>query len=163
MSKSKQHTAFLLSMFAGLLFLMASSSTALADDAQCTVFEVKASNDAGGTDAQLKPLEKKLKKPPFSAWKSFKVIKKHAAMATQMKEVSLSLATGGKLSLLYKERSDVKGRKPRLRVGMTLDDADGKRKADITLKVDSGDYTLVGRDAGKDGSSHLLAISCAVQ
>ena len=36
-------------------------------------------------------------------------------------------------------------------------------KADITLKVDAGDYTLVGRDAGKDGSSHLLAISCAVE
>ena len=46
---------------------------------------------------------------------------------------------------------------------MTLDSAAGKRKADITLKVDSGDYTLVGQDAGKDGSSRLLAISCAVK
>lgn len=155
-------SAHLLSLCAGVLLLLASSSIALADDAKCTVFEVKASSDEGGTDDQLKPIQNKLKKPPFSAWKSFKVVKKHQVTATQMKEQALKLATGGQLALLYKDRSDAKGRKPRLRVGVTLDDASGKRKADITLKVDSGDYTLVGRDAGKDGTSHLLAISCAV-
>ncbi|MCP4445227.1 MAG: hypothetical protein GY811_07785 [Myxococcales bacterium] len=145
------------------LGLLAAGGVAEADDADCTVFEIKASGGEGGIDAELKPITSKLKKPPFSAWKTFKVVKRHSLKAPHMKAVSVPLAGGGKLGLLYKERSDAKGSKPRLRVGMTLDNAAGKRKADITLKVDSGDYTLVGQDEGKDGSSRLLAISCAIK
>ena len=137
--------------------------SAQADEANCTVFEIKATAGEGGIDAELKRISKKLKKPPFSAWKTFKVVKKHSVKAPQKQAVSVTLAGGGKLGLLYKERSDAKGSKPRLRVGLTLDNKAGKRKADITLKVDSGDYTLVGQDAGKDGSSQLLAISCALK
>ena len=136
--------------------------SAMADEAKCTVFEIKATSGDGGIDADLKPITNKLKKPPFSAWTTFKVVKKHGVKAVQQKPVAVSLADGGKLGLLYKERSDPKGSKPRLRVGLTLDNKAGKRKADITLKVDSGDYTLVGQDADKDGSSRLLAISCSV-
>lgn len=153
----------LLATLLACLALGAFGGEAMAEQANCTVFEIKATSGEGGIDAELKPITGKLKKPPFSAWKTFKVIKKHVAEAARMQAVSLKLADGGKLGLLYKERSDAKGAKPRLRVGMTLDNAAGKRKADITLKVDSGDYTLVGQDAGKDGSSRLLAISCAVK
>lgn len=163
---SKKRNSFsktLVSALAGCAMTLALAGAAQADDANCTVFEIKASNGTATIDSQLKPIEKKLKRPPFSAWKTFAVVKKHDVKATQMKQANLSLSTGGKLGLLYKDRTDAKGRKIRLRVGMTLDDASGKRKADITLKVDSGDYTLVGRDAGKDGSTHLLAIRCAVK
>lgn len=146
---------------AALLFTL--GGEAKADDASCTVFEIKASSGEGGIDKALAPITAKLKKPPFSAWKTFKVTKKHSITAPHIKAVSLSLVSGGKLGLLYKERNDAKGKKPRLRIAMTLDDVGGKRKADITLKVDSGDYTLLGRDAGKDGSSNLLAISCSVK
>lgn len=145
------------------LALTAFGSTAMADTATCLVMEIKATTGEGGIDPALKPITAKLKKPPFSAWKTFKLLKKHDLAAPQMKAVSVKLTGGGKLGLLYKERSDAKGSKPRLRVGMTLDNAAGKRKADITLKVDSGDYTLMGQDAGKDGSSRLLAISCTLK
>ena len=138
-------------------------NSAMADEAKCTVIEIKATSGDGGIDAELKPITNKLKKPPFSAWKTFKVLKKHSVKAAQMKAVSVSLADGGKLGLLYKERNDAKGSKTRLRIGFTLDNKVGKRKADITLKVDSGDYTLIGQDADKDGSSRLLAISCAIK
>ena len=153
----------LLAALLACLTLGALGGDAFADSADCTVFEIKATSGEGGIDAELKPITSQLKKPPFSAWKTFSVVKKHTTKAAHMTAVSLKLADGGKLGLLYKERSDAKGKKPRLRVGMTLDSAAGKRKADITLKVDSGDYTLVGQDAGKDGSSRLLAISCAVK
>lgn len=153
----------LVSALAACLMLGAWSGVASADDADCEVFEIKATNDSGGIDAELKPLERKLKKPPFSAWKTFKLVKKHSVKAALMKAVSLKLSAGGTLGLLYKERSDAKGRKSRLRVVMTLDDAKGKRKADITLKFDSGDFSLVGQDAGKDGSSRVLAIRCSVK
>jgi len=138
-------------------------NSAMADEAKCTVIEIKATSGEGGIDAELKPITNKLKKPPFSAWKTFQVVKKHGVKAPHMKAVSVSLADGGKLGLLYKERNDAKGSKTRLRIGFTLDNKAGKRKADITLKVDSGDYTLIGQDADKDGSSRLLAISCAIK
>ena len=162
MSKIMQ-LRLLLPAFAACIALAAFGGVAQADEARCTVFEIKASAGDGGIDPELKPITSKLKKPPFSAWKAFSVVKKHTIAAPHMNAVSLALVSGGKLGLLYKERSDAKNRKPRLRVGLTLDNAAGKRKADITLKVDSGDYTLVGQDAGKDGSSQLLAISCSLE
>ncbi len=152
-----------LSLVAVFLLLGAWSGVANADAAKCDVFEIKATNDEGGVAPELKALKKKLARPPFSAWKSFKLVKKHATKATLMKSVSLKLSAGGKLGLLYKERSDAKGHKPRLRVVMTLDNAQGKRKAEITLKFDSGDFSLVGQDAGKDGSTRVLAIRCSVK
>jgi hypothetical protein len=160
---SKLVPSRVLSAVAVCLLLAGWSGVASADEASCDAFEIKASNAGNSIDAELKPLEKKLKKPPFSAWKSFKLVKKHSVKAALMKSVTLKLSTGGTLGLLYKERSDAKGRKPRLRVVMTLDDAKGKRKADITLKFDSGDFSLVGQDAGKDGSSRVLAIRCSVK
>jgi hypothetical protein len=168
MSKSRTNIARrvsprLLGALAACFLLVAWSGQALADDASCDVFEIKATNDSSGHDAELKPLKKKLSKPPFSAWKSFKLVKKHTIAASLMKSVSVKLSAGGKLGLLYKERNDAKGHKPRLRVVMTLDDAKGKRKADITLKFDSGDFSLVGQDAGKDGSTRVLAIRCSVK
>ena len=154
----------LVSVLATCVVVVASAGTALAEDAaDCRVLEIKASTGAASMDEELKPIAKKLKKPPFSAWQKFELVKKHDAKAPLMKPITFKLVDGGALSLLYKERSDSKARKPRLRIGMTMDDASGKRKADITLKVDSGDFTLVGRDAGKDGSSQLLAIRCGVK
>ncbi len=155
--------ARLVSALAACFLLAAWSGQALADNASCEVYEIKATNDKSGYDGQLKALKKKLSKPPFSAWKSFKLVKKHSVTATKMTAVSVKLAAGGKLGLLYKERNDAKGKKPRLRVVMTLDDAKGKRKADITLKFDSGDFSLVGQDVGKDGSTRILAIRCTVK
>lgn len=158
-----------LSLCAFLLLLVGTAKVAAAqgdkneEKAECVIFEVRASNDAGGVDPALAPLQKKLQKPPFSAWKTFKVVKKHTKTAVLMTALEVKLATGGKLSLLYRDRSDTKGKKTRLRFGFTLDDANGKRKADMTIKADSGDYTLVGRDANKDGSSHILAISCTAK
>ncbi|MBL4636714.1 MAG: hypothetical protein JKY56_22885 [Kofleriaceae bacterium] len=153
----------LVSSLAACVALFALAGSASADTANCKVVEIKASTGKAEMDPALAPIAAKLKKPPFSAWQSFKVVKQHKLAAEQMKQASLVLATGGKLGLLYKDRNDAKGKKPRLRIAMTLDDASGKRRADISLKVDSGDYTLLGRDAAKDGSTHLLAISCSVK
>lgn len=153
----------LVSSVAACVAVLALSGSASADTAQCKILEIKASAGAPNIDAALKPLEKKLKKPPFSGWKNFKLVKAHSVNAEQMKQANQTLATGGKLGLLYRDRSDSAGKKTRLRIAMTLDDAAGKRRADISLKVDSGDYTLIGRDAAKDGSTHVLAISCSVK
>lgn len=147
-----------------LVLAGASSAHADTDEAACTLYEIKASKGEGGIDKELAPLAKKLKKPPFSTWKTFKLLKKHTATAVRMKAVTLKLVSGGKVTLLYRDLMESKKRKskPRLRLSMTLDDKNGKRKLDLTIKLDSGDYHLIGSDADKDGTK-ILATTCSVK
>jgi hypothetical protein len=133
-------------------------------DAVCSIFEIAASNGKrgakGSVDPQLRPLAKKLKKPPFSSWSTFKLLKKHDQKLAKMKQVSLALVTGSKMGLLYRDKSDAEGKKARLRLQFTLDDKDGKRKLDGTIKLDSGDYYLIGGDDLKGGGTYIVAVSC---
>jgi len=151
-----------LAALAGVVFLCLPGD-ASADDAECSVLEIKAQTGDGGVDKELKPLERKLKKPPFSSWKTFKLLKKHAHKVAQMKALNLKLVPGSSMSILYRDKSTAEGKKPRLRMSFTLDDKDGKRKVDATIKVDSGDYYLIGGDPLDDGGTYILAISCAAK
>jgi hypothetical protein len=154
-------------LFAGIVLAFAvvlgrpAVARADAEKASCQVFEIKASNDDGGVDAALKPLAKKLKKPPFSAWKRFALLKKHDKAAVKMKAVELRLVPGGTLSILYRERANAKG-KARLRLTFTLDDKGGKRLFNGTVAVDVGDYSLIGGETLEDGATYILAVSCKV-
>lgn len=141
----------------------AAQESAPSKTAQCQVYEIKASSEGGGIDPALKVLERKLKKPPFSSWKTFKLLKKHDRQVEQMKALSLPLVPGGKMSILYRDRSDAAGKKPRLRLSFTLDDETGKRVLDGTIKLDSGDYYLIGGDELEGGGTYILAVSCAVR
>ena len=105
-------------------------------------------------------LEKKLKKPPFSSWKTFKLLRKHDKQAVKSKVLTLPLHTGSKLSLLYRDQSAAQGKKMRLRVTFTLDDKNDKRKLDSTINVDSGDHSLIGGDELPGGGTYILAVSC---
>ena len=130
----------------------------------CAIYEMAASNGAPAVDPALKPLQKKLKRPPFSSWKTFKLLKKHDKQALLMKALTLSLQTGSKLSLLYRDQSAAQGKKVRLRVTFTLDDKNGKRKLNSTLNLDSGDFSLIGNESDKlpDGGTYIVAVSCRV-
>ncbi len=130
----------------------------------CTIFEIAASDGKPEVDPALRPLQKKLKKPPFSSWKTFKLLKKHDKTAVRMKALNLPLTTGSKLSLLYRDQSANQGKKVRLRLTFTLDDKNDKRKVEGTLNLDSGDYSLIGGDWDKlaDGATYIVAVSCRV-
>jgi hypothetical protein len=136
---------------------------ATASTADCQIFEIKASNDGDGIDPQLKPLARKLKKPPFSSWKAFKLLKKHDKTVEKMKALNLSLATGSKLALLFRGASGSQDNKTRLRLTFALDDKSGKRKLDGTINLDSGDYSLIGGDAIEGGGTYIVAVSCKTQ
>lgn len=134
------------------------------DAADCKVFEIKASKDKKkGIDKALKPIAKKLAKPPFDTWSSFELMAQHKEKLERMKALELKLVPGGKLTLLYRDLSRAAGKKARLRLSFTLDDKSGKRVADITMKLDSGNYNLLtaGRLEGDGG--FIIATSCAVK
>jgi hypothetical protein len=125
----------------------------------CTVVEIEASSgDAPSMDAELKPLEKKLKKPPFSSWNTFKQLGSHAITLEVMKAGNLTL-THGKAQLLLREVTAKGAKKTRIALGISLDDADGKRVLDSKVAVDAGDYLVVGRSL-KGNRGHLLAMNC---
>jgi len=145
------------------LAVMGGSSAWAGDAADCHIFEIKASKGKAEVDPALEPLRKKLSKPPFDSWTSFKLMAKHDQQVERMKALELKLAPGGKLSLLYRDLISAPGKKPRLRLSFTLDDKSGKRVADLTVKLDSGDYNLIGGGSLPEGAAYILATTCSVK
>jgi hypothetical protein len=143
-----------------VLAVLAGARTAHAQSpVSCTVVEIEAStSDAPAIGAELKPLEKKLKKPPFSSWNTFKQLGAHAVTLEPMKAGNLTL-THGKAQLLLREVTAKGPKKTRISLGISLDDADGKRVLDSKVAVDAGDYLVVGRSL-KGNKGHLLAMNC---
>lgn len=125
----------------------------------CTVVEIEASTtDAPAIGPELRPLEKKLKKPPFSSWNTFKQLGSHAVTLEPMKASTLTLVHG-KAQLLLREVTAKGQKKARISLGINVDDADGKRVVDTKVNVDAGDYLVVGRSL-KNNRGHLIAMNC---
>jgi hypothetical protein len=143
-----------------LIGLAAFAPDARADSpVACNVMEIEAStSNAAAIDGDLKPIEKKLKKPPFSSWNTFKSLGGHQITLEPMKAGTLTLVHG-KASLLLREVTARAPKKTRIGLGVTLDDADGKRVFDSKLSVDAGDYLVVARSM-KGNKAQLLAMSC---
>ena len=145
-----------MSRFAVVLVLIAALGRfAHADGkAECDFLEITASNGkAPAIDPELQPLEKKLKKPPFSSWNTFhKLATGHVAFA-QLKAQTVHLQKGN-ASVLLRDRTD-----KRLELTITLDDADGKRVLDTKQSVNlAPDWNVWGHSVGDDG--HIFALTC---
>jgi hypothetical protein len=121
--------------------------------AECDFLEINASaGKAPAVDAELQPVEKKLKKPPFSSWNTFhKLSAGHVAM-TQLKAEPLKLQKGA-ASLLLRDRTD-----KRLELTITIDGADGKRWLDTKQSINAGDWPMWVHNVAEDG--HILALTC---
>ena len=122
--------------------------------AECDYLEISASNGkAPAVDPELQPLEKKLKKPPFSSWNTFHKLANGHVSLTQLKADTLKLQKGG-ASLLLRDRTD-----KRLELTITIDDANGKRVLDTKQSVNvAPDWNIWGHSVGDDG--HILALTC---
>ena len=135
---------------------LAAASPARAEvTADCELFEISAK--AGGAeaiDAELRPLEKKLKKPPFSAWTQFKLLSHTQKPLTKKKVESIPLKLGSATATLV-EIVD----KSKVRLTITMDDDKGKHVANNTTTVEAGDYVVfVHSLPGNEG--HLLSVTC---
>ena len=151
--------ATIFAAFAVAVMAMPASASAQ-ETASCTILEIEANNSGSGIDKALKPLSKKLKRPPMSSWNSFKLLKRHNAKAVKMTAANVKLATQGKLAILYRDLISTPNKKPRLRLTFTLLSKANKRQANTTLTVDAGDFTLVGGQKLPGGGDYLAAVSC---
>ncbi len=128
--------------------------TAAAEDkAECAFLEFSATTGpAPLVDSDLKPLEKKLKRPPFASWNTFKLLTKLDKTLQKQKPETLTLKSGT-AGVILRDRSD-----KRVNLGLTVDGADGKRILDTKPDVSTGDWLVIGTNAKDDG--HFLALMC---
>ena len=105
-------------------------------------------------DAELAPVEKKLKKPPFSNWNQFKLLSRSQKSLAKKKPEPINLKIGAAVATLV-EIVD----KSKVRLTITMDDEKGKQVANNTTTVEAGDYVMfVHTLANSDG--HLLSLTC---
>ena len=150
--------AFMLVAILAFVGAVPAVAVAQGNKVHCDVIEIHAST---GTEAkipdELKPLAKKLKKPPFSAWNVFKVLSRASKDLDSLKPMQLKLSLG-QASLLV--RGITQGaKKARIQLSITVDDQNGKRVLDTKVNADAGDYLVVGRSLG-ESEGHLLALTC---
>jgi hypothetical protein len=127
---------------------------ALADDkAECDYLEIHATaGKPPAIDPELKPLEKKLTRPPLSSWTTFhKLSAGHIALA-KLKAEPVKLMQGH-ASLLLRDRKDA-----RIELTIALDGADGKRVLDSKQSVNAGEWNAWVHEAGSDG--YIFALTC---
>jgi len=141
-------------LWLALAFVLGSAAPALADDkAECDYLEISASSGkAPAMDGELKPLEKKLKKPPFSSWNVFHTLASGHVTLQKLKADSPAIKQG-KAQLLLRDRTD-----KRLELTVTIDAADGKRVLDNKQSANAGEWLLFGQNVGDNG--HILALTC---
>jgi hypothetical protein len=128
-------------------------------DVTCSVVEIEASSaSAPSIDPDLKAFEKKFKRPPMSSWNVFKKLG-GTSLSLAPQQVGAATLVHGKLGLLLRDVITREGKKPRFSLGLTVDDAAGKRVVDTKVGVDAGDYVIPARPLPGD-KGHLIAISC---
>ena len=135
-------------------------ATATPAAANCTMTEILATNEKKGIDAKLKKLEGKLTKPPFNGWDTFTLLGEPTAKAEKDKPITVNLATKGKLTLLLKDKLESRGGKARLRIGIDVDDKNGKRAVSTVMVFGAGDVHFPYSGEPFDKGTYILAINC---
>src|SRR5262245_25207674 len=148
------------SALVAVAFLLGGAATARAQDrASCTAIELSATKaKEPSIPADLKPLEKKLQKPPCSSWNSFKVLSSSDLALEAMKAASPKLAAGA-ATVILRDIEKREGKRPRLSLGITMDGQSGKRVFDSKVTVDAGDSVMFGEILPND-DGHFVALSC---
>lgn len=106
-------------------------------------------------DPRLGPIEKKLKKAPFSTqWTEFKQLSQATKKLEKKKTEPIDLKQGSATATLV-ETVD----KSKVRITVTIDNAKGKQAVNTTTLLDAGDYVIHAVVLPND-DGHLLAVTC---
>ena len=128
---------------------------AFAGDAECSYMEIAATKtDKPQIDPELKPLEKKFKKAPFSAWNNFKKLSSGAASLIKNKPETLRLKQGSS-TVMLRDRSE-----KRVELTVTKDDAAGRRVLEAKPAFKAGDWLMLGGPGAANDDGHILALTC---
>jgi Skp family chaperone for outer membrane proteins len=136
--------------------MMVTAAPAVADvTTSCEFLEISAKQgSAPAIDAELKPVEKKLKKPPFSTWNQFKLLAHAQKSLAKKKPESIGLRIGSATATLI-EIVD----KSKVRLTVTMEDEKGKQVANNTTTVEAGDHVIFVHEL-PNNEGHLLSLTC---
>jgi hypothetical protein len=135
--------------------VVALAQPAVAGDAECSFIEIAATKtDKPAMDPELKPLEKKFKKAPFSAWNTFKKLSSGTASLDKNKPETLRLKQGS-AGIMLRDRSE-----KRVELTVTMDGASGKRQLEAKPAFRAGDWLMLGGPGAANDDGHILALTC---
>lgn len=125
----------------------------------CEVVEIEASTaEKASIDPELKDLEKKLKKGPFSTYnrfvKSARIAKKLEVMVADAFDTPK-----GEVTLIIREIDRPSKKRTRLSLGIQLETESGKQYIDTKSNVDAGDFLMFARTVS-DKQSIVTAVGC---
>lgn len=146
-----------MSLRSAALFLCCSllSAPALADGgkAACTIDVIHARTDGDGSvDAQLAGLAEDLKKPPFTSWKTFKLLDKSSASLAEGASAPFNTPIGKAGSLTYAGREQAK-------LKLTIEVPGEKSNTRSNVRLDDGGHLLLA-GIKHQGGILIYAVSC---
>ena len=142
-----------------MALLLALGSPAVAEPrARCAVRSISASRGAGGIDPQLADLQAQLTRPPFTEWKSFRLLAMHQVELMPGSTSSFALPEERQGQLIYKQH--VLGEGGRHRVRLQLEVRKGSEVQLSTVFVlDEGGTVLTAGNKYGDGIL-ILGVTC---
>ncbi len=127
--------------------------------ASCMVRQILASQTPGGVDPKLQFLKGQLSKEPFKGYKSFKLLAENELALANRQPGKLTLLTKQDLGLAYKEKLSVAGGKARMRMHLTLTNAEKQTILDTLYAIDEGGTLLQAGMPFQEGT-FVLALTC---
>lgn len=133
---------------------------AAGNEVTCTVRSILALQQPGSVDKRLAFLRKKLAKPPFSAFKSFKLLESKELSIPQATRQKATLPTGKILKLTYKEKLLDGKDHLRLRMHLSITPPKGKKFLPGTLFTIANKGTLLVAGDKHQNGTLVVGITC---
>lgn len=151
-------------LIAGLLVLCASVIPAWAQDKEpsmsCEVVEIEATKaDKPSIDADLKHLEKKLKKGPFASFNKFTKLARETRKLVLLKKERFDTPKGAVEVIIRDIGQATKKKRARLSLGITLETEKGTQYLDAKQSVDAGDFLMFARQVSET-QTIVTAVGC---
>ena len=137
-----------------MVWIAGAARLAAADaNPECNYLEIAASTaSSASVDPDLKPLEKKLKKPPFASWNAFHKLSGGALVLVKLRPEALMLARGA-ATVVLRDRND-----KRIEIAIAIDSSEGTRVLDTKQSVALGDWSVWVHNVKDEG--HIVALTC---
>jgi hypothetical protein len=127
---------------------------------QCTIRSIHGLTGPGGIDKRLAFLRKQLSKPPFSAFKTLKLLEAKALVVPQNATKKAKLPTGKILKLTFKEQLLERKNKIRLRLHLSITPPKKTRFLPGTLYTIADRGTLLVAGDSYKGGTLVVGITC---
>ena len=120
----------------------------------CDFLEIAATKGAASIDPALKPVEKRLKKGPFTQWTEFRQLSRTSKQLAKKKPEEIALKQGSATATLVEIVDTSKAR-----LTVSIENAAGKEAVTQTTLIEAGDY-VIHTVVQPNGDGHLVAVTC---